>query len=148
MVDILQAAICSLPMSNTPFSKAELDSYKQKLQEKKARILAELQGQSEEISQQQEETGDLADLATELLERELNLSLSESEKQVLMNIDRALDRIKNGSYGICIDTGAAISRARLDAIPEAARTVEAQSKYDKESHAKRARNSSYPSFGA
>lgn len=118
-------------MGKSPFTEKELEQYQQMLVEKKGRLLKELQEQSEEVSVQSVETGDLADLATELLEKELNLSLSESEKDVLKDINDALDRIRDGVYGICIDTGEPIAKARLDAIPEARRSLAAQEKFDK-----------------
>jgi len=75
--------------------------------------------------------GDLADLATELIERELNMSISESDRERLEEIDAALKRIKDKTYGICIDTGEVISKARLKAVPEALRTLAAQEAYDR-----------------
>lgn len=118
-------------MAKTPFTDEELEEFRQLLLEKKARILREIQEQREETSHTPEDTGDLADLATDLLEKELNLSLTETERQILQDIDEALERIANKTYGICVDTGEIISKARLRAIPEAKRTLQAQEKYDK-----------------
>lgn len=118
-------------MQKTPFSDEELEEFKKLLLEKKARILREIQEQQEETSHSPEETGDIADLATDLIERELNLSLTETERETLLEIDEALKRIANKTYGICVDTGEVISKARLKAMPEAKRTLAAQERYDK-----------------
>lgn len=119
-------------MAKTPFSAKELKEFKDLLNEKKVRIVREIQKQVAEASQVKEEhTGDIADMATELLDRELNLRLSESERAILIDIDEALERIEDKSYGVCIDTGEVIAKARLKAIPEAKRTIVAQEKSDK-----------------
>ncbi|RME93691.1 MAG: TraR/DksA family transcriptional regulator [Candidatus Hydrogenedentota bacterium] len=115
----------------TPYSKKELEEFKKLLLEKKAKIIQDLQEANAESSGVLNEPGDLADMATELLTQEFNLSLTETEKQVLQDIDEALERIKNGTYGICVDTGEVIPKARLKALPEAKRTAAAQEKYDK-----------------
>ena len=71
-------------------------------------------------------SGDLVDMATSLLERELDLSLTTKEKNSLKEIDKALERIKTKTYGICIDTQKPIAKDRLLVVPEALRTLEAQ----------------------
>jgi DnaK suppressor protein len=116
----------------SPYNAKELAEFKALLLEKKAHLIKELQGKAEELtSTEKEEVGDLADLATELIERELNLSISESDRARLEEIDAALQRIKDKTYGICIDTGEVISKARLKAMPEALRTLAAQEAYDR-----------------
>jgi len=119
-------------MVKSPFTKKELEEFISLLQEKRTRLLKEVAQQSEEvISEKLDEPGDLVDMATELLDQELNLSLTTAEVNSLKEINEALDRIENGTYGICIDSGEVISKIRLKAMPEAKRTLEAQEKYDK-----------------
>jgi len=119
-------------MAKSPFQKKELEEFKLLLLEKKARILQEIQGQSASVQgDKSDEPGDLVDMATELLEQELNLSLTTSETNMIRDIDDALKRIEDGVYGVCIDTGEPIKAARLKAVPEAKRTLEAQEKFDK-----------------
>ncbi len=120
-------------MAKTPFSAKELTEFKDLLLEKKARIIKELQGKEEQLTNsEKEEVGDMADLASGLIERELNMSLSESDRANLDNIDAALDRIKEKTYGICVDTGEVINKVRLKAVPEALRTIAAQENFDKQ----------------
>lgn len=120
-------------MAKTPFSAKELTEFKDQLMEKKTYLIKEIQGKQDELTAgDKDEVGDMADLATELIERELNMSLSESDRARLEDIDAALTRIKNKSYGICVDTGEVINKARLKAVPEALRTLAAQEAYDRQ----------------
>ena len=74
-----------------------------------------------------EETGDLAigsgdhlaDSATETYMRELDEGLEENAEHILLEIDGALDRIEDGTYGLCADCGAPIGEERLLAVPYA-----------------------------
>lgn len=127
-------------MAKSPFTKKELDEFEQLLLDKKAVILKEIQKQEEEVSQESDEPGDLVDMATDLLEKELNLSLSETERHSLIEIDEALERIKNKTFGICVDSGEVINKTRLRAVPETKRTVTAQEKFDKKTKEKKIRN--------
>ncbi len=60
-----------------------------------------------------------ADVATETFERGKDLALREDEQMRLDEINGALSRIKQGTYGWCADCGEAIPMERLEAIPEA-----------------------------
>lgn len=126
-------------MPKSPFTAKELEEFKSALQEKRERILKEITEQKAEISHEAEETGDVADLATDLLDRELNMTLSETERQQLVEIDEALARITEKTYGICVDTGEVINKVRLKAMPEAKRTLQAQEIFDKQMKDKKKR---------
>ncbi|MCX7633990.1 MAG: TraR/DksA C4-type zinc finger protein [Turneriella sp.] len=126
-------------MPKSPFTAKELAEFRELLLAKKAQLLKEIQGKAEELTKtDKEEVGDLADMATELIERELNMSISESDRARLEEIDAALQRIKDKTYGICVDTGEVISKARLKAMPEALRTLAAQEAYDRAQRKKKA----------
>ncbi|MEM7339154.1 MAG: TraR/DksA C4-type zinc finger protein [Actinomycetota bacterium] len=60
------------------------------------------------------------------VERDRDLALSAAARQAVSDIDAALARLDNNTYGICIATGEAIPKERLEAIPEAAVTVHAK----------------------
>ena len=66
---------------------------------------------------------DMADVGTDAFEQELTLNLLGSEKDVLEQIEAALKRIEEGTYGRCEECGGAIPKARLEAIPYAALCV-------------------------
>jgi RNA polymerase-binding protein DksA len=73
-----------------------------------------------------------ADTATQLEEREKQKVLHDTANNLLQEVNDALERIKTGSYGVCVDTGEPISYERLKALPYAKRTVEAQKELEKE----------------
>src|SRR5215217_4298440 len=60
---------------------------------------------------------DLADKAASAYSKELNFSLSDTERNLLMQIEEAFVRIKNDAYGICTNCGAVIGEKRLHAVP-------------------------------
>ena len=60
---------------------------------------------------------DLADKAASAYSKELNFSLSDAERQVLMQIDEAFNRMKDGTYAVCTNCGATIGDKRLQAVP-------------------------------
>jgi len=59
----------------------------------------------------------MADLGTDNYEQEFTLGLIEGERAVLREIDEALQRIEEGTYGVCVATGRRIAKARLKAKP-------------------------------
>ena len=78
-----------------------------------------------------ESTGDLssvpihmADVGSENFEQDLTLGLIESEEEELRQIDAALERIENGTFGICERCGKQIPKARLNAIPYATMCID------------------------
>lgn len=73
-----------------------------------------------------------ADTATQLEEREKQRILHDTANNLLEEVNEALERIKTGTYGVCVDTGEPISFERLKALPYAKRTVEAQKEQEKE----------------
>lgn len=85
-----------------------------------------------------EDSGDLsgygqhmADAGTETFDRDFALSLVSSEKEALHEIEKAIERISDGSYGVCEVTGKAIARDRLKAVPFTRFSVEGQIEYEK-----------------
>jgi DnaK suppressor protein len=60
---------------------------------------------------------DLADKAASAYSKELNFSLSDGERNLLMLIDEAFNRMGEGSYGVCTNCGATIGEKRLQAVP-------------------------------
>ena len=69
-------------------------------------------------------TQDVADDAANTYARQMLLGMSERERQNLREIDAALDRIDEGSYGICEECSEPISEARLKALPYATLCVD------------------------
>ncbi|WHY66922.1 TraR/DksA C4-type zinc finger protein [Neobacillus sp. SuZ13] len=117
-------------------SEKDLMHFKEKLEQIKSDTL-QLLASNQPLSF--EESGELtsndnhfADTATELAEREKQMMLIENAKRTLEEVNEALERISNGTYGVCVDTGENISYERLVVLPYAKRTVDAQEKLEKE----------------
>ena len=72
--------------------------------------------------------GDQADIASDFVEQEILESLEHHVRATLLDIDAALDRVKNGIYGACEDCGEPIDPARLKARPWASRCLKCQHK--------------------
>jgi RNA polymerase-binding protein DksA len=66
----------------------------------------------------------LADEATETIDREVDYTLEENSEHVLAAIDAALQRIEDGTFGICRTCGKAIAEERLAAIPYATQCID------------------------
>jgi len=66
----------------------------------------------------------MADMGTDNYEQEFTLGLVEKDRQLLREINRALAKIMDGSYGICEGTGKPISKPRLEAQPWAKYSIE------------------------
>jgi RNA polymerase-binding protein DksA len=70
----------------------------------------------------------LGETATATLDREIDYSLEENSEQVLKAIEGALQRIHDGTYGICRSCGRPISEERLEAIPYATECIDCRRK--------------------
>jgi DnaK suppressor protein len=70
---------------------------------------------------------DTADLASAMMDKEMDLSVEDEIEDILSQVDRALQKLEEGSYGICDVSGREIPVNRLEAIPYATLTVECQS---------------------
>ena len=85
-------------------------------------LLKEMQGQS---------GGDEIDAALDAAHNELNSQLAELESRELAQVEEAIARMEEGTYGICEATGKPIPLARLQALPYATLCIEAQRELEK-----------------
>lgn len=69
---------------------------------------------------------DTADLASAMMDKEMDLSVEDDLEDVLTQVDRAFQKIEEGTYGICDVSGEPIPKSRLELIPFAILTVECQ----------------------
>lgn len=81
----------------------------------------------------------MADAGTDTYDRDVALGLLSAEQDALYEIEEALERIRNGTYGICELTGRPIEPARLAAIPWTRFTAEAEQRLEREGVIKRGR---------
>ena len=75
---------------------------------------------------------DSGDMSQSMFAREMDASIGEQAERRLGQVDRALQKIEEGTYGLSDDSGEAIPRGRLEAVPEAVRTVEEQQRFEQE----------------
>ena len=74
---------------------------------------------------------DIADRASLETDRSLELRTRDRARKLIAKIDEALERIKDGSYGICEETSEPISVRRLEARPIATLSLEAQERHER-----------------
>jgi DnaK suppressor protein len=114
-------------------SAADLQRFQEMLLDKRREILNNVSEIEQEALRKSrlDATGDLssmpihmADLGTDNYEQEFVLGLMDSERKLLREIDDALQRMEDGTYGICEGTGKPIPKARLRAQPWARHCVQ------------------------
>ncbi len=107
--------------------KDQVKHFQQLLLAKKNELMANV---SEEEKEGREsvsiEAKDFADMATESYGQELNFSISDAGRKNLRDIEDALIRIKEGTYGVCESCGKPIVESRLEAIPHARMCISCQ----------------------
>lgn len=117
-----------------PLSQEEIANFKQKLLEMRAKLSHTLEGNAQEVKKPNEATGysqHQADQGTDTFDRTISLEVTTKEYALLRQINRALEKIEDSSYGICDVSGEEIPLARLTAIPYATMTVKAQEQFEK-----------------
>ncbi len=119
-------------------STSDLKYFRQMLLKKRAELLKNVFQIEDEALKKSHPTGDLsimpihmADLGSDNYEQDFALGLMDSERKLLHEIDEALVRIENKTYGICLGTGQPILRARLEAQPWAKYSIEFAQKLEK-----------------
>lgn len=114
--------------------KTEVTKFQERLFQMRNQLNRTLKGSTAEIKKPDEATGysqHQADQGTDDFDRTISLEVTGKEYEILRQIERALEKIEDNTYGICDVTGEEIPRARLDAVPYATMTVKAQEKMEK-----------------
>lgn len=117
-----------------PLSKDDVEKFKQRLEELKAQLSHAVRDATETVKSADESgsySQNQAEEGTDDFVRTVSLEVSGKEMKVLRQIERALEKINENSYGICDLTEEEIPLARLEAIPYATMTVKAQEKIEK-----------------
>lgn len=115
-------------------SAVDTDHFRELLLDERKRVSAAIQNLhddhagslSEEAGEETAFDNHLADTATETYDRELDYTLEENSEHVLADIDAALKRLDDGTYGICANRGEQISVERLEARPWATLCIDCQ----------------------
>jgi len=116
--------------------KLDLDKYRRKLEEKRVEItenIKRLEGESSgrdrlsrEVVQQDFEGG--GDAALQAMTRNQSAAMIGNLRDMLVSIDEALQKIEDGTYGVCEVCGKNIPKKRLDALPEATMCTDCRTK--------------------
>ncbi|WP_246094607.1 TraR/DksA family transcriptional regulator [Tepidimonas aquatica] len=118
-------------------TQAISDTFAQQLQQMRADLIAHLRqrrggkvGRAQAAPDPHEvQSGDWNQFDSE---RDLEQALDERETAALRDIDAALQRIADGTFGLCVDCGAEIPAARLHAAPTTLRCLACQQRYERE----------------
>ena len=117
----------------------EKKALKARLEQERDRLLADLRGLDAEIvslgqSQQIEAGGagnHFADDATDIMEQEKDLALKGNLEERIRDVERALGRLADGTYGICENCGRPINPERLEALPSARLCIDCKAQADR-----------------
>ncbi len=107
--------------------KRKAKTYQDKLLQRRESLLGQVQA-AEAYSRERdaEATQDPADMAANAYTKELLMSMSGNDRQLLQSIDTALERIGDGGYGKCANCGQPIHEKRLEAVPWARHCMRCQ----------------------
>jgi DnaK suppressor protein len=120
--------------------KAFLKNQRERLVGMREQVLADIANDTAVTREGQKDEGmDAYDLASEERDRDINMILSDRDRQKLQSIDEALERMKQGTYGICEECELDIAEERLKALPFTRLCVSCQA--DQEKEAKQVRRS-------
>ena len=124
-------------MSNSDLDQDFLDNQRRRLVDLKGELERLRDGLEEDQRQLEDQEDDLSehdsgDMSHSIFDRELDATVEQTAEKRLHYVERALQKIEEGTYGVCDDTGENIPKGRLEAVPEAIRTVEAQQRFELE----------------
>ena len=123
-------------MANTQLDEQFIEKQRTRLEEIKEELLDIRQGMEEDERDRSQEEQDMeldsGDESQQMFTREMDATIGEQTGRRLQDVERALEKVGEGSYGVCDDTGEEIAKGRLEAMPEAIRTMDAQQRFEKE----------------
>lgn len=109
-----------------------LEQMKQRLETKRAQLQENIKSLTEahprpvDAIEASDGSQDFEEIAVDFLETQQEQSLMVNQQALLTEVERALERIEQGTYGKCVDCGQPIPEKRLEAIPWAARDVKCE----------------------
>lgn len=112
----------------TGLNKRDLDGFRQLLLEKRKELLGDVASLQTDAKNDGGNLSNMplhmADVGSDNYEQEFTLGLVEADRRLLREIDEALVRMKLGYYGVCLERGVPISKARLEVTPWARYCIE------------------------
>jgi RNA polymerase-binding transcription factor DksA len=132
------------PKVNGVLDKKFVEHQRQRLLELRDHFLDQMQGVAQDSLRTRAEGSEAsafglhqADAGSDAYEKDFALSLLSQEQDALYEIEEALKRIEDGTYGICEMSGKVIPRVRLEAIPFARFSIECQQQIERENRGRR-----------
>lgn len=118
------------PLMDEPYmSEKQMMYFKNKLIIQKAELETKLIAQKEKLKTMKATQPDIIDRTNYLIEMEREIKIQERNSLIIKQINFALERIDDGSFGYCECTGREIGFKRLDVLPFATMSVKAMEKY-------------------
>jgi RNA polymerase-binding transcription factor len=120
------------PSDKEPFmNERQREYFRQKLLAWREDILKEAKETLQHLQDENQNHADLADRASSETDRAIELRSRDRQRKLIAKIEAALNRIEDGTYGYCEETGEPISIKRLEARPIATLSVEAQERHER-----------------
>jgi len=120
------------PLEDEDFMNTlQLEYFRQKLLRWRHELLREAGETLNSLSAGGISEADLADRASIETDRALELRTRDRARKLISKIDQAVERVENGSYGYCEETGEPIGLRRLEARPVATLSIEAQERHER-----------------
>ena len=120
------------PSETEPFmNERQREYFRKKLLAWKEDILKESRETLQHLQDENQNHPDLADRASSETDRAIELRARDRQRKLISKIDAALQRLEEGTYGYCEETGEPISLKRLEARPIATLSVEAQERHER-----------------
>ncbi|MFT0890847.1 RNA polymerase-binding protein DksA [Pseudochelatococcus sp. G4_1912] len=120
------------PTEDEPFmNERQREYFRRKLITWKEDILRESRDTLAALQNENENHPDIADRASSETDRSIELRARDRQRKLISKIDAALDRVEDGTYGYCEETGEPITLKRLEARPIATLSIEAQERHER-----------------
>ena len=120
------------PREDEPFmNERQREYFRNKLLQWKEDILREAKETLQHLQDENQNHPDIADRASSETDRAIELRARDRQRKLIAKIESALERIDDGSYGYCEETGEPISLKRLEARPIATLSIEAQERHER-----------------
>ncbi|MBA2618698.1 MAG: TraR/DksA family transcriptional regulator [Rubrobacter sp.] len=123
-------------MANAELDETFVVRQKERLEQLRDELVRIQRGMREDEQDRSEEQGDTTldsgDQSQRMFDREMDASIGEQSGRRLEEVERALEKIEEGTYGLSDESGEQIPKGRLEAAPEAVRTVDEQQSFERE----------------
>ncbi len=123
-------------MANTELDEKFVAQQRERLlelREELSRIQRGMEGDQRDRGEEQGDTQpDSGDESQDMFNREMDATIGEQAGQRLQDVERALEKVDEGTYGLSDESGEPIAKGRLEAAPEALRTMDEQQSFERE----------------